>query len=250
MKKGIVKFSSLLLVTLVLFHGRILCFAASNGNPEDITPRTLVVRLTYTDKSESTPVKDAEIQVSQVAELVQVDGSYQYRLTDNYRSSEVEINSMEKTSESMKAAEKLNDMKQKEHLSYKSGVTDSKGKADFSISRPGIYLVTQDGWKTSDAEYTEFSPYLVKLPLPDSDDQEKITSWADHVVTEPKIGIKKKPTAPSKPTVPKTPATPSKQPTSSAKTGDVTNTYLPLGLLTASLLLILVICNKKKQMGR
>lgn len=253
MEKGIVKFSSLLLVTLVLFHGRILCFAASNGNPEDITPRTLVVRLTYTDKSKSTPVKDAKIQVSQVAELVQVDGSYQYRLTDNYRSSGVGINSMEKASESMKAAEKLNDMKKKEHLSYKSGVTDSKGKASFSISRPGIYLVTQNGWKTSDVQYTEFSPYLVKLPLPDSDDQEKITSWADHVVTEPKVGIKKKttkPTTPSKPTVPVTPATPSKQPTPSAKTGDVTNTYLPLGLLAASLLLILVIWNKKKQMGK
>lgn len=263
MKKGIVKFSMIFLLMLVLLNERLLCFAASAGNPEDVTPRTLVVRLTYTDKSKSTPVKNAKIQVSQVAELVMADGSYQYRLTDNYSSSGLDINSMKSASDSNKAAKKLNDIKKKNNLSYKSGVTDSKGKASFSISRPGIYLVTQNGWKTSDVRYTEFSPYLVKLPMPDSDEQEKITGWEDEVVTEPKIGIKKKttkqtetptPTPKPNPNPNPTPnpsgnpnSNPNPSPTPSAKTGDPTNIYLPLGLLAASLFLILVIRHRKRK---
>lgn len=237
MKKRIKKFSVLLPMILVILSGQTLYCAALSVSPEDAAPRTLEVELMYGDESGQTPVSGARIQVSRVADLIKEKGNYQYRLTDEYSLSGIEINSMKTASESIDAAKALNDMRRKEQLPYETGTTDSQGKAVFSFDEPGMYLVSQSGWNGSDIRYTEFTPYLVKLPMPDSDDQANITAWENNVVTEPKLGIGKA-------------SQETKPPAPSVKTGDDMNIYLPLAFMAAGLLIFIAVQSRRKNENR
>ncbi|MGN0276354.1 MAG: hypothetical protein ACI4CZ_04090 [Hominisplanchenecus sp.] len=259
MKSKRVNYSILLVLILILFSGRPVWCHASKGAPEKNAERTLEVVLVFTDDSESVPVAGAKVQVSRIADLVKNKGNYQYKMTHEYAGSGVDINTVKKASESLKAAEKLDQYRQKKKLGVQSGVTDSEGTVSFSFKKPGIYLVSQNGWNISNAKYTEFSPYLVKLPMPDSDDPAQITKWEDYVVTEPKVEIKKKGTEPGKGGSVGSVETEIIQgggngygkdtgkgsgTIRAVKTGDDTDWYLPLSLMAGSLLLFLILLIK------
>lgn len=242
MKSKGARLSILLVLLLVFVNGQALYCEASTENPEDQLSRTLTITLNYTDQMESVPVLGAKVQVSRVADLVKIRGSYQYQLTGGYSSCDIDINTMESASASLKVAETLNNFRLKNNLNFQSGVTDSQGNVSFSFKEPGMYLVSQNGWDVSDVQYTEFAPYLVKLPMPDSDDQMVITKWNNQVVTEPKLEIKK--------ISPKTEPPKNTSKESVVKTGDETNIFLSLGLMVGSLLFLVVVMFRRKRERR
>lgn len=144
--KKIVSFVSaflLLLMTLCMFS----VFSETTGS----------ITIKYTRKDTQKGISGVELSVFKVGE----PSSEEYVLTEDFKSSGVNINFLTNADSKYIAAEKLYNYAIKQGISGKSSKTDSNGNAFFDNLSVGIYLAAQTKDITG---YKTISPYIVFIP--------------------------------------------------------------------------------------
>ena len=180
---------ALSLIAVLIFGSAEFLYAEDGVSMPDLSrdSSTLTVKVQYTDKDVTTPIKGMKLEAYQVAELSVNSGRVNYTSTEAFKSVDVDYNNLT-VSSSIDAAKKLSKVAEGGKVKGITATSDGDGMACFGSVDHGMWLILQTDAIGKDREYTRIQPYIVMAPQPLTELGEN--AWEYDVVSIPKMEIK------------------------------------------------------------